>query len=184
MYQGKYRSSGKQAKKRSRVLLISLVMLAVISIGGTLAYLMTGTGAVTNTFTPAKVEITPGEDKTDNSKSNIQFKNSGDVPVYIRATLVIYWKDSEGKIVPQPDGGEVKGGTVQNGWTLDGEIYYYDSRVSPEDSTGIMLSPIEVTCPDGYTCHIDVRAEAIQADGLGDDVTTAQQAFAKAAATN
>ena len=43
-----------------------------------------------------------------------------------------------------------------------------------------MLSPINITYPDGYTCHIDVHAEAIQAVGWGDGVDTAQEAWAAA----
>ena len=181
MQKGKYLSAKRtgRTKKKPIILIVSLVLLFVAAVGGTVAYLYTTSGSTTNTFTPANVPITPTEETTADSKSDIQFQNTGNVDVYIRATLTIYWKDSAGNIVPQPAGGKIEGGNISSGWTAgENGIYYYDFRVAPGDWTSIMLSDITVTCPDGYTCHIDVHAESIQADGMG--ATSAQDAWKKA----
>lgn len=178
------RGDQQRVKKSNRkmktpvILIVSLVLLLVVAVGGTAAYLQAASDRVTNTFTPVQVDITPDETTTPETKTNIKFQNTGDVPVYIRATLVIYWKDNAGNIVPQPVGGAIQGGEVQSGWTEKNGIYYYDSAVASKDWTGIMLSEIRVTCPDGYTCHIDVHGEAIQSAGMG--ATSAQDAWEKA----
>ena len=187
MSKGKYQNRATRVHKRPGILFISLVMLLVVIVGGSMAFLQDATNKVENTFTPAQVTIDPTESVNEDTKSNIKFTNTGNVPVYIRATLVIYWTDvidGESQVIAQPTGANVEIGAVQSGWTKNGDIYYYDSPVKPNESTGVMLDPITVTVPTGSTaqCHIDVRAEAIQADGLGSGVTTAQEAWAAAKA--
>lgn len=198
MYQGKYQKPvpmKKHSSKRS-ILVISLVLLLVAVVGGTVAYLMDATNPVENTFSPAKVQIIPNESKTETSKSNITFTNPkvdengnnlNTVPVYIRATLVIYWKDKDGMLVPKPAGGDVQIGAVNNtdGWFEINGTYYYSKKVVPGAETPNMLKA-DITVPGsdpeakaevvvstvaGYTCYVDIRAEAIQAEP--DDAVTA-----------
>lgn len=181
-----------KAKKRKPVILIlSLILLLAVAVGGTVAYLRATSGSVTNTFTPAELKIIPTEKTTENTKSDIQFKNDGTVPVYVRATLVIYWTDtingSEQTVAP-PAKDLVNVGPLRNGWFQVGDIYYHSAPVAPSDSTGVMLDTITVTIPDGSTaqCHIDVRAEAIQAtptsvvEDAWDDVNVVNGNLAKA----
>ncbi len=176
MSRGKYQKSRK-GKMKPVVLILSLVLL-LVAVGGTAAYLWTASKKVTNTFTPAEVEISVDEKKTDTTKENITFTNEGSVPVYIRATLVTYWTDTfdatddgvhnpTDNIIPQPSGAEVTGGeTLNNGWFKIGNIYYYAIPVEPKTGTAVLLSPITVKLPDGATAqyHVDIRAEAIQAE--------------------
>ena len=180
MRRGKFEKPKRRRNKKPAILIVSLVLLLIAAIGGTVAYLQATSGRLTNTFTPADVEIVPSEKKDSNSKSDIKFQNSGDIPVYIRATLSVYWKDADENIVPQPAGSTVDIGTVLSGWTGVDGIYYYNLQVPPDGWTDPMLSTITVTYPDGYTCHIDVHAQAIQAQGWGDGVDTAQEAWAAA----
>ena len=147
------------------ILLISLVLLLAAAIGGTVAFLVTNTGAAENTFSAARVTVGIDETLTDNTKSHIRFQNTGDVPAWIRATLVIYWTNAEGQTVPEPAGGAVTVGSAKNGWTLRGDIYYYADVVDVDGWTSEMLEPITVTAPDGYTCHVEVYAEGLQAAG-------------------
>lgn len=190
MYRGKYEraKSSKRNKNKPVILIVSLVLLLVAVAGGTVAFLRAASGRVTNTFTPGEVKITINEEVTSTSKSDISFTNpdkdeNGNsldtVPVYIRATLEIYWTDTfdltdDGvdnpteQIVPMPAGAKIEGGTaLGSGWFKvdNSDIYYYCAPVAPGASTTVMLDTITVTVPDGSTaqCHIDVRAEAIQA---------------------
>ena len=166
MSKGKYRKP--EAKKRTAILITSLALLLAIAVGGTVAFLRGTSDSVTNTFTPAEVEIIPTESVTENTKSDIKFKNDGTVPVYVRATLAIYWTDiidgAEQPIAPPADS-NVSIGAVKSGWFRVGDIYYYAAPVDAGASTTVMLETITVTLPSGSTaqCHIDVHAEAIQA---------------------
>lgn len=159
-------------KKKNVILIISLALLLAATIGGTAAYLLAATERVTNTFRPAEVTVTINEDKTATTKSNISFTNPQTekaVPVYIRATLVINWTDTvngtEAVIAPPADS-SVTLGSLLNGWFQVGDIYYYPGVIAPGGSTPVLMNPITVTLPDGSTakCHIDIHAEAIQAD--------------------
>ena len=157
-------------KNRTAILFISLVLLLAVAVGGTVAYLRATSGSLTNTFIPAEVTITPNEDVTEDTKSNISFTNEGNIPVYVRATLVIYWTDTinglEQTIAPPASSNVSIGAVNENeGWFKVGDIYYYSEPVAAGESTAVMLEPIVVTLPDGSSaqCHIDVRAEAIQA---------------------
>ena len=200
MYKGKYQRPARKRKARnqSSILIISLVLLIAVVVGGSMAYLQDTTNQVENTFTPAEVKVAIDEETTDTSKSGIQFQNTGNVPAYIRATLVVYWKDGEGNIVAPPAGSSVKVAYSEDNkvdismaapknyadpklqWSREDAIYYYPTPVAPGGSTSVMLDPIEVTIPSGsnYKCYIDVRAEAIQAEGM--NATSAQEAWAKA----
>lgn len=168
MYQGKYKKPIPKRKCRSTrsILVISLVLLGIV-VGGTVAYLLDSTNPVTNTFTPAEVKIDPTEATTPTTKSDIKFSNSGTVPVYIRATLVVYWKDAVGNTIPTPAGASVTVPTaLGDDWILVGDIYYYQNAVVPGYPTSVMLTDaIEIEVgSSGATCYIDVRAEAIQAE--------------------
>lgn len=169
MYQKPFHK--KRLGKKPLILLISLVMLLGIALGGTVAFLVDNTREVTNTFTPGRVTVEIAEETTATQKSNIKFQNTGNVDAYIRATLAIYWKDSAGNIVAPPAGGKVELGTLRTGWKAQDDIYYYAPKVTPNGWTGVMMTPITVTCPEGYQCIIDVHAEAIQADGDTDDTS-------------
>ena len=166
MSKGKYRKP--EAKKRTAILIASLALLLAIAVGGTVAFLRDTSDSVTNTFTPAEVEIIPYESVTENTKSDIKFENDGTVPVYVRATLAIYWTDiidgAKQPIAPPADS-NVSIGAVKSGWFRVGDIYYYAAPVDAGASTTVMLETITVTLPSGSTaqCHIDVHAEAIQA---------------------
>lgn len=188
MRQGKFQKPVSKKKHRSKhsMLIVSLVLLIAVAIGGTIAYLRDATNAVTNTFTPAEVKVTIHEDKDATTKSNIKFTNPDmengkpldTVPVYIRATLVVYWKDADGNIIAPPKDSAVKVGSVDindapaknnedpvSDWFKVGSIYYYPDPVAPGETTSVMLDTITVSIPNGSTakCYIDVRAEAIQA---------------------
>lgn len=192
MYEGKYRSSGshKRSKKKPAILIVALVLLLVVMVGGTVAFLRAASDQVTNVFTPGEVKVNINEKTTSTTKSDISFTNpdkdeNGNpidtVPVYIRATLAIYWTDAfdltdDGvnnptqEIIQKPAGDQYKVtvGSVleENGWFEVDGVYYYALPVEPGSSTLVMLDTIYVTLPENSTvqCHIDVHAEAIQAE--------------------
>ena len=174
MYRGKFLHSAAKSKKRKRpVLLIACIVLVVlVTAGSTLAYIMTSTNQVENTFTPANVTVSIDETKTANTKSNITITNNKTdraVTAYVRATLEIYWTDTidgQSVVIAPPAGAAVSVGNVLSGWFQVGEIYYYTAPVAPGASTTAMLGTITVTVPDGSTaqCHVDIHAEGIQAE--------------------
>ena len=164
MYRGKYGTrNGKKVNKKARILLVSVLLILGIGIGATAAYLMNHTGSVTNTFTPAKVDVEVEERFEDNVKTNIGAKNTSNVKAYVRITLVEYWMKGN-DIVAKPEGGDVDKAEHNDGWIVKDGIYYYTQPLAPNTSAPAALDEVTVTIPDGYTYHLDVHAEAIQAE--------------------
>lgn len=155
--------------KRSLVLVVSLLALLLVVAGGTLAWL-TAQDSVSNTFTPAHVTCNVDETFQDGTKSDVMIKNTSDIPVYIRASIIVTWKDSNGNVYGQkPASSDYDMKMAANSdWVLgtDG-YYYYTSPVAVGDTTGTLISSCTVkagaTPPgDDYKLSVEIIAEAIQ----------------------
>lgn len=150
--------------KRSLVLVVSVLVLLLAVAGGTLAWL-TAQDSVANTFTPAHVSCEVTENFDGETKSNVNVKNTGDIPAYIRVRLVTYRVN---------DNGDHIGGTATiptftpgEGWVKYGEYYYYTLPVAAgEKPAANLISSINLTGsyadPDGGKQVVEVMAEAIQ----------------------
>lgn len=179
MYHGGHLSDGSPKRRilktrKSKVLLLSILFLFSMAIGGTIAYLLTSTQPVQNTFTPSHVTCSVTEDFNGTTKSNVNVQNTGDTDAYIRVKLVTYRVNDQGQHI----GGtaEIPNFTLGSGWVKFGDYYYYTKPVKPTefpatpliDESGISLTTYSDA--DGGKQAIDVMAEAIQskpADAVG-----------------
>lgn len=165
--------------KKSIAMLVSIIALLTIVAGTTIAYLYTNTPSITNTFTPTKVTTTIVEDDPSDTKNNVKVKNTGDIDAYIRATVIVTWKDASGQVhATAPVAGtdyEVTYPT-DTGWVEGSDgYYYYTSKVAAGGSTGVLLTdckPVGGKTPAGYHLSVEILASAIQAEP-SDAVTTA-----------
>ena len=164
--------------KRAAVLLTAIALLLAAAVGGTIAYLVASTGEVVNTFTPTKVDIEITEKFPDPKtvKSEVRIWNTGTIPAYIRAKVVVSWKASEGGQVygAYPDAGEDYEITWGGAPWFEADINddtdvgyrYYNEAVLPGEFTKV---PLIVECkpvgeaPEGYYLDVDILAQAIQA---------------------
>ena len=83
---------------RSFVLVVSVLVLLVGIVGASVAYLSMKTPAVKNEFAYGKVSCEVLEDFDGTVKSNVRIKNTGNIPAYIRARVVVTWKNENGDI--------------------------------------------------------------------------------------
>lgn len=172
MYQGKHgnnhRGRAPRRPRMSRTVMVALALVLVLglAIGGTVAYLVTNTSAITNTFTPASVPNTPVEEFDSTTKTSIQVENEGNIAAYVRVKLVTYRVDDNGSRI----GGAatIPTFTPANGWFEKGGYYYYPTAVEPESTSpnllptgGIKLQ--QYTDADGGKQVIEVLTESIQA---------------------
>ena len=181
----------RKLNKRALVLLVCLTLVVTAAVGVTLAYIFTQTNPVENTFKPSKVSCEVVETFTNNVKSDVMIKNTGDTSAYIRVAVVVTWKNEKGNVwaqAPVEEDYSITWNLTANGWVkgIDG-YYYYTDPVAPGDSTGILITEAKLkegyTAPVGtdgtqYYLSIEIVASAIQADGMGAD--NAQDAWAKA----
>ena len=167
----------KKMNKKTLVLLIAIAALMTASIGGTVAWLATSSGPITNTFTPAHVSVSVTDEIDGNTKKNVQITNTSDIPVYMRVAVVANWYDDAGNIVA-PWTNNL--GTL-SGWTLkDDGYYYYNSKLAVGDRTPNLLetaieqlSPLPEGVPVGSSLQIVVLHQSIQADGGAKDAINA-----------
>lgn len=133
--------------------LLALVLILVCTVGGTVAYLVTHTDPVVNTFTPGEVSCQVEEEfNEDNTvKTKAVVKNTGNVPAYIRVAVVANTIDAQRNITGMAT---LEGWLNTAKWTTksDDGFYYYKGVVQPGEETanllnvdGIPLTGIQVT---------------------------------------
>ena len=86
MYNGSHVSPRKKSgrSRRPLLLLASLVLLLALAVGGTVAWLNSSSGPVTNTMIPGQVPITINEKFENGTKSDVSVTNNGNIDAYIR----------------------------------------------------------------------------------------------------
>ena len=161
-------------------------VFAAVMLGGmiftgverTVAYLTTSF-RVTNIFTVGTTDLEIVEENfTGYLKSGVSIKNSGNIPVYVRAKEVVYWEDEHGNVLlEQPlraasedaQGdywmtGAVDGGAEHWQKGKDG-FYYHMEPLMPGESTADLIDYCidKKTYNDGRTLVVDVAAQSIQA---------------------
>ena len=162
--------NGKRVMKTKKpVALVALLVLLCCTVAGTLAYLVTSTDPVTNTFTPAHVSTAVDETFENGVKSDVKIKNTGDIPAYIRAAVIINWADGDGNVSATPV--KTTDYTIKwtkEGWVEHGGYYYYTAPVAVGALTGQLFTGCElakgVTPPEGYSLQVTILADGIQSE--------------------
>lgn len=174
MYQGKYVKRTKHGKRRAKnrkstVLLSALVLILVLFAGVTTAFLIAGAGSVTNTFRSSQVACKVNEEFDGTTKTNVTISNTGDTEAYIRAAIVVTWKDPENGNVYGAMPVEGKDYTMEldlSNWIVGTDrYYYYKNAVQPGDETEILITKCEAVpsnAPAGYGLNVEILGSAIQ----------------------
>lgn len=164
MYQGKYNQQHQQRRRRRRklnnralILLASLVLIVGMAAGGTVAWLITNTGAVQNTMVPASVPITINETVSGTTKTSVVVTNNGNTDAYIRVAIVANAVDKDGNVIA----GTAPNFSVSSNWTQIGNYYYYNGIVQPGESTAELFSG-KVDFANG---EVNILAESVQVLG-------------------
>ena len=177
-YRNRYGDYGYRRKttKRTRharrlpLVLLTLVLVALLGVGTTLAFLSTGTEKVQNIFTPGKVACEVTEVFDNNVKTDAAVKNTGNTEAYIRAAVVVTWVREDGSVCAQRPV-EATDYTINFNtaeWAQgDDGYWYFKSPVAPQGSTKALIAECKPTeAPNAPTgCHLSVEivASAIQA---------------------
>ena len=166
-------SGGKRTPRHGRclgfgrqvLLLAALVVIAMGVVGGTVAYLVTKTDPVVNTFTPGVVSCKIDETFDGTTKSNVYVTNTGNTNAYIRAAIIVTWKDAAGNIAATvPAKGTYYTLEMnETDWVEHDGYYYYKGSVAPNAQTEKLIK----TCTDlrsngDYTLCVEILADAIQ----------------------
>ena len=149
-------------------LVICLILLLMISVGGTIAFVVTHTSEIRNTFTESVVKCEVDETFKDNVKSNVSIKNTGDTTAYIRAFVNVTWMNESGQVASvSPKSTDYMIEYSDSGWLKGSDGYYYYSLpVQPNNKTAVLINSCELletaSAPDGYYLSVEIVCSAIQ----------------------
>lgn len=155
--------------KRSGILLAAVIVLLAGAVGGTWAFLVAQSEPVENNFTYAHVSCTIEETFENGEKSDVQIKNTGDIPAYIRARIVVTWKDESGNVSAVPVKDTDYTMTMGTGWTKGtGDYWYCNTAVPVDGKTPALITECkktaEANAPEGYNLSVEILADAIQSE--------------------
>lgn len=170
--------NGKRVMKTKKpVALVALLLLLCCTVAGTVAYLVTSTDPVTNTFTPASVSTEVNEDFDGITKSNVTIKNTGNIDAYIRAAVIVNWANDAGEISGTPVTNadySITYNTDANGdWFVGSDGYYYckTSVKSEKQDAKDCWTPVLIesctqkgTAPEGFHLQVTILADGIQSE--------------------
>lgn len=170
--------NGKRVMKTKQpVALVAILVLLCCTVAGTVAYLVTSTDPVTNTFTPASVSTEVNEDFDGITKRNVTIKNTGDIDAYIRAAVIVNWANDAGEISGTPVTNadySITYNTGANGdWFVGSDGYYYckTSVKSEKQDAKDCWTPVLIksctqkgTAPEGFHLQVTILADGIQSE--------------------
>lgn len=158
--------------KKQTTLILSIAAVLIIGVGGVIAFIVTNTGLINNMFNPTQVSCEVNETLDGNTKKEVKVENTSNIPVFIRAEIVVTWKNKAGEVLGEPVGEgnytlKLKEGTK---WVKGpDEYYYYKVPVNALDSTEVLIESCtqNVDCEqEGYFLNVEIVASAIQASGV------------------
>lgn len=172
--------NGKRVMKTKKpVALVALLVLLCCTVAGTLAYLVTSTNSVTNTFTPAHVSTAVDETFDGTTKSNVKIQNTGNIDAYIRVAVVANWIDEDGNVYGGAAPAETTDYTISYNkadWKLIDGYWYCKTVVQVGSETPALIESCSKTStaavPEGYDLQVTILADGIQADGVGSNGKT------------
>lgn len=175
------------ARKRNSKLfgvLLSLLLVAALCVGGTLAYLKASDSPVTNTFTLADIHTHIEEDKGGNEQSKVVSLTNPSTstgPVWIRARVLVSSGTAAVNFVaaaPETKAENTIYVVIGSDWTkndTDG-YYYYKNLVAVNGKTTPLVNGVYAGAGvDAGTFDVIVSGEAV----LGSVGSSAKDAFAK-----
>lgn len=161
----------KTFSKKAIILTVIAAVLLLAAVVGTVAYIVAGAPSIKNVFSPTNVDIEVVETFDKTEKKDVNIKNTGDIPAYVRAAIVITWKDEAGNVCGQaPTASDyVLDQSGNTDWSQGSDGYwYYTTPVPAGQSTSNLIESIkladDVTPPAGYYLSVDILAQAIQSE--------------------
>lgn len=167
-------------KKLSVRILLSVLLVAVVAVGGTLAYLMASDSPLLNTFALAEVETEIKEPQTGTATNKTaSVENTGKSPVYVRARVVISGGDAD--VLEEQN--LITFTYNEVAWQDGDDGFYYYMGILPAESgenskTPALFTGVEVadTVPKEAEFSVDVYQESVLAPAGDDAVWRLQDA--------
>ena len=167
----------KRIPKKVLSLVISLALILLLTVGGTVAYVVIKTQTVRNAFQNTYVDS-----RVNVNGDVVDVTNTGNIPAYIRASIAVNWVDENGNVRGiAPTVTDYALQINEEAWYQDPAtgFYYCISQVAPGQVTADLVTAVtlQTEAPQGYELRLEVVAEAIQAQGETDGTPAFQDAW-------
>lgn len=149
--------------------IFSLALLAAVTVGGAIAWLVDRTLEVKNTFDPAQVSCEVAESFDEQIKEDVRVKNTSDIDAYIRVALVASWVDQDSHIaamtpVQGTDYMLTLDAAFADNWFVHDGYYYCKTAIAPGEYTPLLIDRcVPLRDNDGLQLELQVISSAIQA---------------------
>ena len=161
-YKGKYLRK-KTRSARPWLLAGLLAVLLLASIAGTIAYMQVHSH-ISNSFTVAKLSIELNETFDGKDKTNVTVKNTGDVPAYLRAAIVVNWKDTDGTVISAKESEYSM--AMGPEWVQGADSYWYCKKATdagrPSPALIVSCKPIAVKADQ--LLSVEILIQGVQAE--------------------
>lgn len=165
---------GKRLKKNKRLIIknslfmqISILLLICL-VTGSVAYLIKQ-NSLKNEFLigEVKTEVVEDFDINNKIKQDVRIKNIGNVPIYIRAKIVISWKDEQGNIlegIPEENVDySIKFSETSNWIKSNDGYYYYKKAIEQNTTTDILIEECkQIKEYEDKILEVSIANQAIQ----------------------
>lgn len=170
--------------------LLSVLLVAVVLVGGTMAYLLASDHSILNTFQLAKVSTEIEEEgSTKADKAAMVANNSETSAVYVRAKVVVSSENVDPSLITVKDeqyntSNDPLDPEQENTpyWEDGGDgFYYYNAILQPGTSTEALFTGVTIDSgvPETATFSVGVYQESVLAPADATfELSKAQQAFA------
>ena len=155
--------------KKGNTLRLSIFIIGVIivvaSISVALAYMISRSPEITNSFVPAKMDCEAVTTFNDGTTTSVRVNNNSNIEAYIRVRVVLYWQDSKGNPVARKS---PENGFDNDIWQYDKSTWVYDEEnqtfyhKAPVDASGSTSELLKIG--DGFT-GIELQTEKVDYNG-------------------
>lgn len=162
-------------------ILLSVLLVAVVAVGGTLAYLVASDSPLLNTFALMQIDTEIEEPNKGTAEQKApKVKNTGTADVYVRAYAYVVMVDEDGneyvdpilasKVSPQYNIGDT------HKWEKGSDgYYYYKGKLTPEATTEELFSGVTVNdMPTDKSFRVYVYQESVLAETNTDYKTASE----------
>lgn len=153
-------ANGGHSARKATALTVAIILIIVMTVGGTVAWLTSQTDTIINSFKPADSGIKVEEKIEQNFKTQIAVKNTGEAVVYVRVALVANMVDGD-TIVGEAAVPEF---TLSDDWFKGNDGYYYcKAPLTAGDTTANLLaSNSKMELAEGM--QVTVLAQSLQTE--------------------
>lgn len=163
-------------KTKKLIIITSLVLILAMALTGTVYAILHGaSNTATNTLTPDSDNTPEVAETFENGvKYNVKFTNTADYSVYVRAAVVVTWQNADGEVhsVRPVYNTDYKLTLNVSDWIEDAAngLFYYKKPVAKGGSTTYLIDDCKQkgTAPAGYTLHVELVCQTVQAKGTTD----------------